>query len=119
MKPEDLDKRDHKYVLETPDEGFSPERNKWVIENSIKKMDAMLAKRKKEWRDKTAERVDAITTFLNANVANNNPLTSYFGKRWIAYLRGETVLDKVYKKRLEADPNKLYHNIRKSQIVSV
>ncbi len=114
MKPEELSKKDQRFVLDKPDDGFSPERNKFIIENSIRKMDALIAKRRKEWRDKTAERVDAITSFLSAEVKSNNPLTNYFGKRGIAYLRGETVLDRIYQKRVEADTQKLASSILKN-----
>jgi len=112
MKTQDLDKRDYKFIVEKGEPGFSPERNKQVIENSIKKYDLAVAKKRREWREQTAERVDAIMSFLKAEVSSNNPLSHYFGRRWIAYLRGEKLLDNVYQKRLEMNTNKLYLDLQ-------
>jgi hypothetical protein len=119
MKTSDLDKRDYKYILDKPDSGFSPERNKMIIENSIKKMDAMILKKRQEWREGTAERVDAMLTYVQSLRASNKPLEQYFGKRMIAHLRGEEVMDRLYQKRIEANPNKLYTSITKSNLLTV
>jgi hypothetical protein len=115
MRTQDLNPKDYKFIVEKGEPGFSPERNKQVIENSIRKYDLAVAKKRKEWKEQTAERVDAIVSFLKAEVASNNPLSHYFGKRWIAYLRGEHLLDDIYQKRLEMDTNRLYMDLKHEQ----
>jgi hypothetical protein len=103
-----ISQEDHdRFYKEKPDDDFSPEHNKWVIENSIRKMDAMILKKRKEWRDHTGERVDAILTYLNSLWGSDKPIEKYFGRRGMAYLRGEEVLDKVYEKRISMNTQTL------------
>ena len=90
----ELEERDRaKYYLEVPDAGFSPEKNKWTIENSIKKFEAM---RKKKWNERVEEyreRSDATASFLRAvDRGGSNDLGRYFGKKMIAHLRGDSIL---------------------------
>ena len=114
MRTEDLDKRDYKFIVEKGEPGFSPERNKMVVEHSIKKMDAWLAKRKKEYKENLAERVDALAQYFQHMQYSNNPPDKYFGKRWMAYLRGELLMDRIRGQRIEMDTSKLAGNILKS-----
>ena len=88
---------DRKFILETPDDGFSPERNKFIIEKSIKDYEAMRAKKMKAHDDAYAERADAIATYLNglAMGGRSSSIEKYFGKRTLAYLRGDEIRQKL------------------------
>ena len=88
---------DKKYILNTPDAGFSPERNKAIIENSIKEYEAMRAKKLKDQVDQYAERADAVVTYLkslNKGGMESN-MEKYFGKKNLAYLRGQEIREKL------------------------
>lgn len=95
--PEDLEKqkeRDHAiYFVEAGDPGFSPERNKAVVAESIRRAKAMKLKRDREYRDQIGERVDAVVTYLRSRMAEGtSPLEHYFSKKELAHLRGQQIL---------------------------
>src|SRR5438552_3593470 len=81
---------DKKFVPKTPDVGFSPERNKAIIENSIKEYEAMRAKKLKDRLTEYEERADAVVTYLKHldRGQGESNMEKYFGKRNLAYLRG-------------------------------
>ena len=87
------EKRDYqKFFIENGEEGFSPEYNAWVVENSIRKSDIERAKRLKEHREAVAERSEAVISYLKSKfVRGTSPVEQYFGKRTLAYLRGEKI----------------------------
>jgi hypothetical protein len=111
MRIEDIKKEDLKFFVEKGEPGFNPERNKQIIENSIKKYERTVAQKRAEHRDELAERVDALVQYFCSPKFISNPINHYFGKRWIAYLRGEQALDRIKGKRLEMDTQKLYLDI--------
>lgn len=88
-KMEEMDYR--KFYLEKGDPGFNPDRNRWVVENSIRKADAMRERKRKEFIDEYMERADAIVTYLKAidrgKVHTN--IVDFFGKHNLAHLNGE------------------------------
>ena len=77
---------DKRFILETPDDGFSPERNKFIIEQSIKEYEAMRAKKMKAHDDEYAERADAVVSYLRAlsRGGSNANIEKYFGKKPLA-----------------------------------
>ena len=86
-----------KYYLNIPEYGFSPTRNKMIVENSIKKYEAMRRKQKEKLRDPYAERADAVVSYLR--FADRKPgyeLEKYFSKSYLAYLRGVDILREMY-----------------------
>ena len=90
-------KRDHElYFVEDGDEGFSPERNKAIIDETIKKYEAKRKAQMKDFQDKLGERSEAVAMYLK-HVAGgkSTPVEKYFGRRNLAYLRGEKILQKV------------------------
>lgn len=95
-----------------PDPGFSPERNKRVIENSIKKYEKVRTAKIKAWREGVAERSDALAQYFSSPKFTSTPFGKYFGKKWMAYLRGEKILDEIYANRLQANTNSLYRNLK-------
>lgn len=90
-----------KFFVESGEPGFSPERNKAIIEKSIRKYEAMRKLKMKEHTDGVAERTDAILHFLKSDaVHSTNPLEKYFGRNTLAYLRGEQIRDKLDRLRV-------------------
>lgn len=90
-----IDPRDEKYILKKVESGFSPERNKQIIEDSIRKTDLFRQKQWKVWDEKTRERANALASFfkyLEKGQGGNNPLSKYFSRKMRAYLRGEQVV---------------------------
>ena len=107
----DIAKKDWEYVLSEPELGFSPERNKRIIEGTIKKYEKVRAQKMKAWREGIAERSDALAQYFTSPKFISTPFGKYFGKKGMAYLRGEQVLDEIYTKRVQANTNGLYNSI--------
>lgn len=82
-----------KFFVEKGEPGFSPERNKAIVEKTIKKMDMMRLKKRKEFAEGVRERADAVDTYLRSRIAQGStPIEKYFGKKWLAHLRGQKIL---------------------------
>ena len=85
-----------KWYLDTPEEGFSPERNKAVIEQTIAKSKLMQERKNKDYVEQVRERSDAVATFLKSvamgKVAN---IERYFGRRELARLRGQQIIEEI------------------------
>ena len=91
-----IDKRDYKFVPMTPDADFSPERNKQVIEGSIKKYEAMRLKKQKQFMEGIGERSEAVASFLHhVKQGRHNDVDSYFGKSTLTKLRGLEIVDNL------------------------
>lgn len=75
------------------DKGFSAQRNHEIIEGTIAKYEAELARRQKAYDETIDERADAVASFLKAidRGKSSDPL-KYFGKQELARLRGEQIL---------------------------
>lgn len=111
MDISDLNPKDHKFIVDKPDDGFSPERNRAVIEYTIRKAEEMVIKKRKEYRDQLAERVDAVATYLTSDKMATSPITHYFSKKYLAYLRGEAFIEAARGNRISMDTQKLYSSI--------
>ena len=89
---------DYKYLEQNPegDADFSPERNVEVIANIIKKTDKMRRQKSREFQTGLRERNEATAQYLKAleGGASTNA-EKYFGRRELARLRGEEVLNKL------------------------
>lgn len=87
---------DKKFYVVTPDPDFNPDRNKAIIENSIKKYEATRKKKNAEYVDKLRERTDAVATYLKSRWAESDrPVEKYFGKRMLAHLRAQKIVQKL------------------------
>lgn len=83
------------------DPGFNPEHNARVIAEVDAWNDQMNRKRDRDFKEAAAERTNAITQYFK-NVSQGravNGVEQYFGKRYLAYLRGEEVV-----RQLRANP---------------
>ena len=90
-------KRDHAlYYVEDVDPNFNPERNKQVIKNSIKKYEAMRARKQKDYIESIRERSDAVVSYLKSKGGEGNvSVEQYFGKKELARLQGVNILNKL------------------------
>lgn len=81
-----------KFYVNKPDPDFNPERNKKIVEDSIKEYDNMRISKHKMFMEKLAERVDAATSYvLYLERGGSSPAEKYFGRRLLAQLRGEKI----------------------------
>ena len=110
-------KQDYRFILDKPEPGFNPERNKMVIENSIKKYEKIRAQKMKARREGVAERTDALAQYFTSPKFTSTPFGKYFGKKWMAHLRGEQIMDEIYAKKLQANTTKLYKDLKFNKAV--
>lgn len=96
-------REDWKYMEQKPygDPDFSEEHNRRVIAETNRWNDEMDKKRDREYSEKTKERASAAAQYLK-NISQGRgvaDVNKYFGKRYLAYLRGEEIV-----KKLKANP---------------
>lgn len=97
MKKTTVLKKDYEkfYVLD-PEANFSPDHNKRVIENSIKRYELKRQQEMDTFRQGIGERSDMVATYLKSNAAQSNkPIDKYLGKTIMAQLRGEQIIDRL------------------------
>lgn len=103
-KPKPIPKSDWKYVPVDPEEGFSAEHNRRVVDRSIKKYEAMRAKKQKEFDGKARERASALASYLKSlDRGNTSNVEKYFGRNYLAHLRGQEIMDYAKKKQAEEE----------------
>lgn len=84
--------RDHKkYFIEKGDEGFNPKRNQHIVNDTIKKYELMRRNKMYDYINALGERTQAIAFYLKSLIGSGKPVEKYFGKRWLAYLRGQRI----------------------------
>lgn len=89
-----------KYYVDKPDSSFNPDRSRQVVNNTIAKYEKKRAEKEKAWIDQFAERADAVASYLiHLNTSKTTSLETYFGRRFLAYLRGQQIVQKI--KRLK------------------
>ena len=87
---------DKKYVLPEPDKDFNPDKNKRVIEGTIRKYEKMRKKKMDEFTDNLRERTDAVATYLKSSaVDNGKPIEKYLGRKNMKDLVGAEILEKL------------------------
>lgn len=101
MKIGEFDPSDRKFWPSKPEPGFSVERNKRIIEESIKKYDRQVARKMNEFTNRLQERTDAVATYLTGDggAQRSRSVEKYFGKTNLAYLRGEDIKSKLVQQR--------------------
>jgi len=102
MRIGDFDPMDRKFWPSSPEPGFSVERNKRVIEGTIKKYEKHRAKIMANFEDNLRERTDAAIQYLmgGGGAARSKSVEKYFGKTQLAYLRGEDIRNKLMQERM-------------------
>lgn len=93
-----IDPKDYIYLEQMPegDPDFDESRNKAVIAGVIRKTDKMYRQKRREFQEGLRENTQAATHYLKAleGGASTNA-EKYFGRRELARLRGEEVLNKL------------------------
>lgn len=84
-----------RFFKEEGDVGFSPDRNRRIIEDTIKKHDAMRAKRMKEFDEALQERTDAAMWYLKHVDQHGTPIEKYFGRKELSRLQGNRILEQI------------------------
>lgn len=82
---------DYHLVPSDPQEGFSEEHNRQVIEDSIKETERIQKAKRREFDEGVGERVDAAARFI-ARVkmgVGSSDVKSYFGKKMLEHLQGD------------------------------
>lgn len=92
--------KDKRFYQEKPDPGFSPERNQKVISESIRRAQIMQAEKDKRFMDELGERAEAAEAYLRSRMgaASNDPentIEEYLGKKNLAKLRGEKIVEEL------------------------
>lgn len=96
MKTSDIAKEDFKFFKEGGDPGFSPERNKAVVEATIKKHEANIARKNKDYVKQIEERSDVVASYLKSRWAQEgNPIDTYITRELMAQLRGQKRLETI------------------------
>ena len=91
---EKLDYR--KWYQDTPEVGFSPERNKAVIRDSIAKSQLLRERRNRDYIESIRERADAVASYLKAvSQGMEKGVDQYFGRKELAHLRGQKIVDEI------------------------
>ena len=95
MELTDNQKRDYdKYYVKKPKE-FSPERNRAIIDQTIREYEETLEKRRMEQQENLAERIDAAASYIMyLEKGGGSPAEKYFGKKELARLQGRRILQK-------------------------
>lgn len=103
-----LDKADYKYIVEKPDPSFSVERNKAVIQETIKDTEKFFREMYAPLHAGMGERIDIIATYgrYRFNKGHKN-IKQYLGDELYKQLVGEKILSKV---RIMESVNKLNGN---------
>lgn len=82
---------DHRrYFIDNP-VNFSPERNKAVIDSTIRKYDKMVEDKRKAYKEQLAERSDAVYHYIRyLDKGGSQDIDKYLGSE-LARLRGEDI----------------------------
>ena len=85
-----------RFFIEGGDPGFNPDRNKAVIEGTIKHNNNLLRNYYMKYNDKLRERVNATVMYMrHLNSGKSGNASKYFGKRELARLRGIEVANEM------------------------
>lgn len=101
-----LDQADWGYAPLDPDPDFDAQHNQKVIDGIVRANEKNAQRKKKEQLDEIKERSNAVASYVKsvAKDKSNTTPEGYFGKKYLAYLRGREIIDimKNAKKQQEA-----------------
>lgn len=119
MKIGEFNPMDRKFWPKNPDPGFSVEKNNKVIADVIKAYEKYRAKKMAQFTDKLRERTDAVASYLagGRGAGRNRSIEKYFGKTYLAHLRGQNICDQLRReqKRLIKDKEAVYKEKRSQE----
>jgi hypothetical protein len=86
----------------SPSPDFDPVRNRKVVEDTIKKHDAMRKKKMDEFNEALYERTEAVNYFLHHVDNGKDPnIDKYFGRKVLAELRGQKLIQEIEEKAIK------------------
>lgn len=104
MRTKDLVARDRKYIITKPDMDESAIRrhNDAIVEKTIRETDELRKAKQKNWDKKFSEHSDMLATYLRSLASGKTslPADRYFGKRELARLHGEKIVEELKGQRL-------------------
>lgn len=87
---------DQKFFKPEGDPGFSPARNKHIIDETIKDYELNRNRKMRDYEKALKERTDAVACYLTSpHGAGSKPVEKYFGRKWLIKLRGEQLLERI------------------------
>lgn len=106
-------RRDYdKYFIKEGDATFSPERNALIMDESIKAYEAKRKLQHNKFVEQLKERVDATVSLLfstkgvcqrcpadSTEPCPHNTIEKYFGRKYLAHLQGQRILQKMSRLR--------------------
>lgn len=97
MSPDKIHPLDLIFAPVDPDPDFDPEHNRKVIADTIKQNDALKRKKDREYEEGVRERTTAASQYLQSldEGGRSSNIEKYFGKRYLAYLRGREIMEKL------------------------
>ena len=106
-----LDPKDYRFINLNPDPDFSPERNKSIVEETIRETDKFLSDLNKIKDDKGKQLLDVLSHYAVYTIGKGNTqsLKKYLGKEQYEALIGEKILSKI---RVMDNINKVNGNTR-------
>lgn len=95
MRQSEIDPKDYKYFIETPDASFSVERNQAIINQTIAQTDKFFASLSQLSAD-TEDRLDILNSYGRYRFnQGHKPFKEYAGDKLYARLVGEKILNRV------------------------
>lgn len=92
----DIQPEDKKFYITKPDKNFNPDRNRKIVEETIKKYEKMRLQKHHDYIDRIRERSDAVASYFRSRMADsNNPIDKYLGRKNLAYLQGRKILQRI------------------------
>jgi len=90
-----INPKDYKYIVKKP-VGFNPDRNKAVIQETIRETERYFAKLQDVFDDNLGERIEAVAAYgcYRFN-RGDKTVDQYLGKKIMSQLIGEKILEKV------------------------
>lgn len=87
---------DKRFFVEKPDASFSPQRNKAVIDETIRETTQFFTKLEEEIDDEMGNRIDILSSYATYRFnKGTKSFKDYAGKKLRSQLIGEKILSKV------------------------
>ena len=93
-----LDRKDWKYLEANPegDPNFDPEKNRQIIENTIKETDKTRRQKDREYEENIRERAWAANKYLkHLDKGGEGDAVKFFGNNYSMYLKGRELLERL------------------------
>lgn len=115
--PDLIAPQDLKYVKVDPNPDFDPDHNKAVIEKTIKDNEKLVKARTNEALEKVKERNNAVAIYLRSlnQGGKATDREKFFGKKYIAYLRGKEVMEQLKGQMMLQGRNNAIFTIKPSE----